>query len=179
MDVKKRNWYNKAVYVVTLISDFLNQICCMVVVVVGIIMTASLVWGVFTRFVLKNPAIFTEEIARFCLVWLAFIGSSIAMKRKDLTSFRIVVDRLPLRGQKFMEIVGTVLLMTYLVIFIKSGNDAMGIFERQKASVTKIPLIYPAMGLYIGACVMMIHAVSQLMIQVNEFLTFGQQQEEG
>lgn len=176
--MKGKSWYDKTVYVLTKISDFLNQICCVIVVIVGIIMTVSLVWGVFTRFVLKDPAIFTEEIARFCLIWLAFIGSSIAMKRKDLTSFRVLVDRLPLRGQKLMELVGTVLLMTYLVIFIKSGNDAMGIFERQKASVTKIPLIYPAMGLYVGACVMMVHAVPQLMVQVKEFLTFGKEKEE-
>lgn len=176
--MREKGWYDRTVFVLTRISDVLNQICCVIVVIVGMIMTASLVWGVFTRFILKDPAVFTEEIARFCLIWLAFIGSSIAMKRKDLTSFRVLVDRLPLWGQKLMEIVGTVLLMTYLVIFIKSGNDAMGIFERQKASVTKIPLIYPAMGLYIGACVMMVHAVPQLMVQVKEFLAFGKKKEE-
>lgn len=175
--MSKKSWYDKTVDALTHISDFLNQICCVIVVIVGIIMIASLVWGVFTRFILKNPAIFTEEIARFCLIWLAFIGSSIAMKRKDLTSFRVLVDRLPLRGQKLMEIVGTVLLMTYLVIFLKSGNDAMGIFQRQKASITKIPLIYPALGLYIGACVMMVHALPQLMTQVKEFLCFGKKEE--
>lgn len=170
--MRGKNWYDKIVFILKKISDFLNQVCCVIVVIVGIIMTASLVWGVFTRFVLKNPAIFTEEIARFCLIWLAFIGSSIAMKRKELTSFRVLVDRLPQRGQILMEIIGTILLMTYLVIFLKSGNDAMGIFERQKASVTKIPLIYPAMGLYIGACVMMVHAVLQLMVQAKELLAF-------
>ncbi len=175
--MRNKSWFDKIIFVLTKISDFLNQICCVVVVIVGIIMTACLAWGVFTRFVLKNPAIFTEEIARFCLIWLAFIGSSIAMKRKDLTSFRVLVDRLPLRGQKLMEIIGTILLMTYLVIFIKSGNDAMGIFERQKASVTKIPLIYPAMGLYVGACVMMVHAVPQLLVQMKEFFTFGEKEE--
>lgn len=176
--MKEKSLFDKIVLVLTKISDYLNQVCCVIVVAVGIIMTACLTWGVFTRFILKDPAIFTEEIARFCLIWLAFIGSSIAMKRKDLTSFRVLVDRLPLRGQKMMEIIGTLLLMTYLVIFIKSGNDAIGIFERQKASVTKIPLIYPAMGLYIGACVMMVHALPQLLVQVKEFFTFGKREEE-
>lgn len=176
--MKEKGLFDKIVLVLTKISDYLNQICCVIVVIVGIIMTACLTWGVFTRFILKDPAIFTEEIARFCLIWLAFIGSSIAMKRKDLTSFRVLVDRLPLRGQKMMEIIGTLLLMTYLVIFIKSGNDAIGIFERQKASVTKVPLIYPAMGLYIGACVMMVHALPQLLVQVKEFFTFGKREEE-
>lgn len=175
--MKEKGLFDKIVLVLTKISDYLNQICCVIVVIVGIIMTACLTWGVFTRFILKDPAIFTEEIARFCLIWLAFIGSSIAMKRKDLTSFRVLVDRLPLRGQKMMEIIGTLLLMTYLVIFIKSGNDAIGIFERQKASVTKVPLIYPAMGLYIGACVMMVHALPQLLVQVKEFFTFGKREE--
>ena len=167
--MNNKGWYDRIIDVLNAISDMLNKICCVIVVIVGIGMTASLVWGVFTRFILKSPAIFSEEIARFCLIWLAFIGSSIAMKRKELTSLGIVVDRLSKRQQKFMEIIGTILLLIYLVIFIKSGNDAMGIFRRQKASVTKIPLVYPAMGLYIGACVMIVHAFPQLMIQIKEF----------
>lgn len=162
--------YDGVVRVIGKISDILNKICCVIVVIVGLIMTGCLVWGVFTRFILKNPAIFTEEVARFCMIWLAFIGSSIAMKRKELTSFRTLVDRLPIRGQKFMDIVGTVLLLTYVVIFLKSGNDAMGIFMKTKASVTKLPLVYPAMGLYIGACVMGVHAIAQLLEQLRDFV---------
>lgn len=161
--------YDRIVLGLNKVSDFLNKICCVIVVVVGLIMTGCLVWGVFTRFILKDPAIFTEEVARFCLIWLAFIGSSIAMKRKELTSFRTLVDRLPVKGQKCMEIVGTLLLLSYLFIFLKSGNDAMRIFMRTKASVTKIPLVYPAIGLYIGAGVMVVHAIVQLLEQIRDF----------
>lgn len=150
-------------------SDWLNRICCVIAVIVGMIMTCSLVWGVFTRFVLNNPSIYTEEIARFCLIWLAFIGSSIAMKRKDLTSFRMLVDHLPEKGQRFMAIVGSILLLSYLIIFLKSGNGAMKIFMRAKAPVTKIPLTYPAMGLYIGACVMIVHTVAEMLKQIRDF----------
>lgn len=150
-------------------SDWLNRICCVIVVVVGTIMTCSLVWGVFTRFVLNNPSIYTEEIARFCLIWLAFIGSSIAMKRKDLTSFRMVVDRLPEKGQRFMAIIGSLLLLFYLFIFLKSGNGAMKIFMRTKAPVTKISLVYPAAGLYIGACVMIVHTIASMLEQIRDF----------
>lgn len=161
--------YDGIIRIMSKISDMLNRICCVIVVVVGLVMTGCLVWGVFTRFILRDPAIFTEEVARFCLIWLAFIGSSIAMKRKELTSFRTLVDRLPEKGQEVMGIVGTILLITYVVIFLKSGNDAMRIFMKTKASVTKIPLVYPAMGLYIGACVMGVHALTQLLVQIRDF----------
>lgn len=151
-------------------SDFLNRICCVIAMIVGIIMTGSLVWGVFTRFILNHPSIYTEEIARFCLIWLAFIGSSIAMKRKDLTSFRMLVDHLPEKGQKLMAVVGSLLLLFYLIIFLKSGNGAMKIFMRTKAPVTKIPLTYPAMGLYIGACVMVVHTFAEMLSQIRDFV---------
>lgn len=161
--------YNKVNRFVHKLSDFLNKLSCVIVVVVGLIMTSCLVWGVFTRFILKNPAIFTEEVARFCMIWLAFTGSSIAMKRCELTSYRALVDRLPEKGRKIMEIIGTLLLLTYLVIFLISGNGAMKIFKRTKGSVTKLPLIYPAAGLYFGACVMIVHAVALLLNQIKVF----------
>lgn len=162
--------YDKISLVIHKLSDVLNKLACVIVVVVGLIMTSCLVWGVFTRFILHDPAIFTEEVARFCMIWLAFTGSSIAMKRCELTSYRVVVDRLPDKGRKFMEIVGTLLLLTYLVIFLISGNGAMKIFMRTKGSVTKLPLIYPAAGLYFGAGVMIVHAMAFLMDQMKVFV---------
>lgn len=156
------------------LSDILNKICSVIVAVIGAVMAASLLWGVFTRFVLHAPAIWTEEVARFCMVWLAFIGCSIVMKKKDLTSLNIIVDRLPPRGKKTMEIVGTLLVLSYVVIFMISGKDAMKIFMRAKASATKVPLVYPAAGLYIGAFVIGVHGITQLLEQIKEYvLEFG------
>ncbi|MEE2776751.1 MAG: TRAP transporter small permease [Acidobacteriota bacterium] len=36
-------------------------------------------WQVFTRFVLRDPSSFTEEAARFALIWLGLLGAARAL----------------------------------------------------------------------------------------------------
>lgn len=38
-------------------------------------MVINVLWQVFTRFVLSNPSSFTEELARFMLIWLGILGA--------------------------------------------------------------------------------------------------------
>lgn len=39
-------------------------------------MAINVLWQVFTRFVLDNPSSFTEELARFMLIWLGILGAA-------------------------------------------------------------------------------------------------------
>ncbi len=39
-------------------------------------MTVLVLWQVFTRYVLDNPAAFTEELVKYSLMWTAFIGAA-------------------------------------------------------------------------------------------------------
>ena len=51
-----------------------------------VILMGSLVvlvcWQVFTRFVLRDPSSFTEEAARFVLIWLGLVGASRALGQR-------------------------------------------------------------------------------------------------
>ena len=38
----------------------------------------NVLWQVFTRFILRDPSSYTEELARFLLVWIGLLGASYA-----------------------------------------------------------------------------------------------------
>ncbi|MCK4758607.1 MAG: TRAP transporter small permease subunit, partial [Candidatus Aminicenantes bacterium] len=38
----------------------------------------NVLWQVFTRFVLRDPSSFTEELARYLLIWVGLLGASYA-----------------------------------------------------------------------------------------------------
>lgn len=44
-------------------------------------MTLNVLWQVFSRFVLRNPSSFTEELARYMLVWVGLLGASYGVGR--------------------------------------------------------------------------------------------------
>lgn len=150
------------------ISEFLNAVCKVFCLMIGSILVINLFLGVFTRFVLNDPLDFTEEIARFCMLWFAFIGGSIALRQKDLISFTFVIDKMPKTVKKGFQILNILLMILFLIVFLDVGVDALKIFRFGKASVTKINQAWTAAGLYAGAAVMLIHCITELLKELYE-----------
>lgn len=77
--------------------------------VICIALFASLVlivvWQVFSRLILGDPAPWTEEAARFTFIWVSLIGVSIAVSEKTDIFMGFIVERLPLVWQRATEIV--------------------------------------------------------------------------
>lgn len=62
------------------------------VVVMGV-SVVNVLWQVFTRFVLSNPSSYTEELARYLLIWIGLIGAAYAVGRR----LHLAIDLLPSR----------------------------------------------------------------------------------
>jgi len=53
-----------------------------ILVVLFAALVADVAWQVATRFVLRRPSPYTEELARFLLVWLGLLGASYGFGRR-------------------------------------------------------------------------------------------------
>lgn len=42
----------------------------------------NVLWQVFTRFILNDPSSYTEELARYLLIWIGLLGASYAVGKK-------------------------------------------------------------------------------------------------
>jgi len=76
-------------------------------------MAVSLNIGVFRRYVLNNTSPFTEEIARFLLIWIVFLGIPYAVRQNR----HIVIDLLPERLSAGTTLVIDVISKVIFIIF--------------------------------------------------------------
>ena len=60
------------------LSNLLNRLCLGVGTVMLVAMTAMVVVQIIGRYVLATPPSWTEEAARYLLVWLSFLGATCA-----------------------------------------------------------------------------------------------------
>jgi len=51
-------------------------------------------WQVFTRYILGSPSSYTEEIARFTLIWIGLIGAAHALRMRLHLGIDLLVTRL-------------------------------------------------------------------------------------
>ena len=76
------------------------------------IMTLLVLYQVFTRYILNNPAAFTEELVRYFLIWTGFIGAAYAFITREHMCLVLVRDSLsPSRKRILMTLIDVLILV--------------------------------------------------------------------
>lgn len=81
-------------------------------VVLMTVMVLNVLWQVSSRYLLQNPSSFTDELARFLLIWLALLGASYGVSKKIHLAIELFAARLSPRQRLISD------LFIYAVIFI-------------------------------------------------------------
>jgi len=68
------------------------------------VLTIDVTWQVITRFILKNPSDWTEELAVFLMVWVGLLGSAVALHRGAHLGIDYFVGKLSIKKKLFTEV---------------------------------------------------------------------------
>ena len=60
------------------LKQFLDRLLERALIVLMGIMVLNVLWQVATRFILSSPSAYTDELARYGLIWVALVGSAYA-----------------------------------------------------------------------------------------------------
>ncbi len=137
-----------------------EELICAVLLVV---MVGSVSAAVFFRYVLDSALPWPEEISRFALVWLTFIGAALAAKRQSHVLVDFFVSFLPERARCALAVLVNVVLLLFLVLFF-----ALSVQFVQKASVAVSPALsirmsYVYFALPLASVLMIVHIGRQTL----------------
>ena len=84
----------------------------------------NVLWQVFTRFVLGAPSSFTEELARFLLIWIGVLGAAYCVGQQAHLALELLPEKLEGRRRDVLEVFiqGVVLLFALGVMVIGGGR---------------------------------------------------------
>ena len=127
-----------------------------VIAVMGFLVI-DVVWGVFTRYVLRAPSSWTEELARMLLIWVALLGASIGFIRKSHLGVDYFVNKLAYRYRQIVEVLIYLLIGGFaLVVLIYGGYKIVSLTletcQRSAALGIKMGYVYlalPVSGFFI------------------------------
>lgn len=77
--------------------------------------------GVFYRYVLMAGIPWSEEIPKFGMVWMGFIGTSMALRKDMHIGFYALVERLPDKAQLLFKLLGNLLILFFLIFLVRWG----------------------------------------------------------
>ena len=107
----------------TRLVKYVDTILCWLLICLTAVMVFDVSWQVFTRFVLKNPSSFTEELATFLLIWISLLGSAYALRRKAHLGIDIITIRMKPQTQYVWEFfVYSVVILFSILVLIWGGS---------------------------------------------------------
>ena len=85
-----------------LVLKAIDRVLALAAMALLLALLASVTAGVVTR-AAGDPLIWTDELSRFLMIWLAAIGWMLASRRRGHIRIRYFVDKLPLLPREILE----------------------------------------------------------------------------
>ena len=93
-------------------------------------MTLLVLYQVFTRYVLNDPAAFTEELVKYSLIWTGFIGAAYAFYTREHIALIVFRDKLNPQGRKILMIFIDALILLFALFVITIGGVKLALSAR-------------------------------------------------
>lgn len=123
----------------------IDKILHPVLVALLAVMLFSVLWQVFSRYLLKEPSSFTEELARYLLIWIGTLGSAYAAGSKLHLAITLLPSKLSKSGQLRLQIVlNSLVILFAIAVFCVGGSRLVYITNvlGQKSPALGVPLFY-------------------------------------
>ncbi|RLB92588.1 MAG: TRAP transporter small permease [Deltaproteobacteria bacterium] len=150
------------------ISYHLNQWIESSLFILGFTMTLLVATQVFCRYVLNQSLFWSEELSRFLLVWLTFLGASCAYYRKVNPGVDFLYAKMPWRLKKISSILTHLLSMALFLIMIIYGYKFAYFVRHQISPALQIPKWIVLSIIPISGAILMFHAATLLVEELRE-----------
>lgn len=127
-------------------------VACLVAMVV-------MVFGnVVLRYSINSGILISEEMSRYCFIWLTYTGAMVAMREKGHLGVDILVRRLPLLGKKVCLFLSEALMLTCNALFF------VGTWKMHELQLTNVS---PVVGISMIWVYGIGYVVSVVMATIN------------
>jgi TRAP-type C4-dicarboxylate transport system permease small subunit len=150
------------------ISYIANRIAEIAIIITVSIMAVVVFVEVIFRYVLHFPLFWTEEFARYCLVWSSLLGAGVALKRGEHIAVTFLTDKFPKGIRIETSLVVQIFIACFLVIIFWGGFCLVLITRHQLSPAMRIPMSWPYMSVPIGSLIMLVHEITFICLRLKE-----------
>jgi TRAP-type transport system small permease protein len=127
------------------------------------LITACVATQVFVRYVLQKPLfLWSEEVARFLLIWMVFLGIGIGVKNDAHFAMDLLQSYLGKRWGAALRLFNDLCMGLLLVLLVVAGLRFawFGIF--QTSANLEIPMVWVLISIPIGGIVALLYLVERI-----------------
>lgn len=152
------------------LMDFLDKIVKIAASTLAGIMFLLIVMQVFTRHCPWVPTpTWTEELARYVMIYMAFLGASHGIKKWDNVRVDMILNRMPPKARKITDVIIKVLVLAFMIIVtVMSVRNFGTVGWRQKSPSLRMEMIYFQSAIIIGCFLCCIQCIGVILKDLFE-----------
>jgi TRAP-type C4-dicarboxylate transport system permease small subunit len=153
------------------IKKVLDRSLEVLVMVVVAVLVVDVLWQVFTRFILRDPSSWTEELATFMLIWVSLLGAAVALNRGSHLGIDYFVGKLSVKQRVCTEVFVFICisLFSLLVMMIGGASLVRSTLELgQESPALGVKVGYVYLAIPISGFFLVLYSVIGLVERVNE-----------
>ena len=86
------------------------------------LMVINVIWQVFSRYVLGTPSSFTDELARFLMIWVGVLGAAYVAGRDGHVSIDVLARRGSDKNQKRLKQIVRIAIVLFCLLAMVVGG---------------------------------------------------------
>jgi TRAP-type C4-dicarboxylate transport system permease small subunit len=138
-------------------KKLIDKILEIIMIAMVITITIAVVWQVMSRYIFNAPSSFTEELAKFLLIWITFLGAIYTSNKKLNIAIDLLPGRLKPPFSNYLKIIiHSFVILFSLVVMVTGGSNLVYLnwILGQQTAALQIPialvyLILPVSGVLI------------------------------
>lgn len=130
-----------------------------------VVATFVTAWGVFVRYVLRQPTVWQTETTIYLLILVTFVGAAYGVKHHAHVGVDLVVERLPLRGRLVMRMITAVAVIVVVLAVLWTSFEAWHTayaMDHRSATAWRAPLWIPYAFLPLGMALVVLQYLAMI-----------------
>ncbi|MXV95729.1 MAG: TRAP transporter small permease [Gemmatimonadetes bacterium] len=128
----------------------------------GLLVTVSAVvlLQVLMRYLFAQPNPWSEEVSRFCFIWLSLLGASLAVEHRAHFRFEQVTKKLAPRAKRVVEAGARVAVLVFSLLLIGTGIALIDLTAGERSPALNLPVALVYAAAPVSGVLMVVHMVA-------------------
>ena len=144
----------------------------LVLAVLAILVTCTA--QVIARFVFNSSIRWSNEISRYLLCYITFVGAFVLVREKKFITVDVLETKISSQARPYYEVVMELLMISYAIVLVIYGNELALKNAHQRSSTLHIPKDILYMVIPISGGFMIINSLRNIVDSVRKILKKGE-----
>jgi TRAP-type C4-dicarboxylate transport system permease small subunit len=144
----------------------IDRVLAKILIVIMAVMVINVLWQVFSRYFIGQPSSFTDELARYLMIWVGILGAAYVSGRNNHVAIDVLPSKLGDRGQKRLKVIVRILIILFSITALIIGGARLVYITyvlEQYSPALQMPLAVVYMVIPISGILIVYYKVSDIL----------------